>query len=915
MASQIEEILGRQINSVKELKNTIKSLQDSLIGVDAESQEFKDTTAKLTAAQDELTKVTRAGKEENTAAKDSLVGMRQEYKALYDQYKMLTEEQRKSDFGKNMAASLETLSNKINDTQKGVGDFRGNVGRYAQDITDVFNTMGVSVGALQGPLKLATTGFKGLNSVMKGSPVGWIAMAIAALIAIFNKLKEAIGNNEEHQMRMNEAMAKFQPIIDSVKNAIDWLAGAIVKYIEFVGNAVQKMREFAAAVTDFLGITKGAKQQLQETQKIYDDIAKSTNNLTKQKREYQKLNADNTAEVQRLRELASETKNREEKQRLLTEAKEKQAEIDQRNIEIAEEELRVLELQAQLTANDAEMNDKLAAATARVSEAQATAANNARAFNKQLNSTTSSASSAGKAVKNYREEAKKLYEQIIEDNKDEITKLTEKYEKEKKLLKKYHYDTTLLTKKYNADVNKIEREAADKIYQQSAKIYQQRRDDNEQELNLWRTRGKEEIALALESEKLEKVTIPAVQKLDETVTNFLKSFKDNSKLPDLDAALAKMKEMEDFINDNTFEALGDEFKPIKDAVRKVNDEFGLSITTVSNLTLTLEELETKFANITKEYNELVDEKAGEEQIKKIQEAIKENYVAELEGLIKTVSYDTFEGYTVFMAEQEAKALEVEKSAIEQELNNFSGTTEQKLEIMQRYYEVLAEMREKDQALSELNQQRTQEMVDNLADAMDNIGSSLGTVKSSYESLIDSEVKAGKIDEKQANEKKKRLAKLEIAQQAFSIATIAADAASGLFSIWKGYATEVGTVNPQTAAAAGPASAGVLAGLNAKSLVSAIAKSAGLAATATAQIMAAKNGIVTAVNGMSESGGGGSDVGVAASPMVIGSTPYSYTRTVQTAEEEDRLNQPIWCSIVDIENALDHRVVVKDESSF
>ena len=149
----INEILGKNIDSIKALKAEIKSLQDSLIGLDAESQEFKDTSYKLAAAQDELTKVTRAGKEENIAAKDSIVGMQQEYKKLYDTYKMLTDEQRNSDFGKNMAASLEELSTKLNETKQGVGNFKDNIGRYAGDITKAFGNMGISVGALQGPLK------------------------------------------------------------------------------------------------------------------------------------------------------------------------------------------------------------------------------------------------------------------------------------------------------------------------------------------------------------------------------------------------------------------------------------------------------------------------------------------------------------------------------------------------------------------------------------------------------------------------------------------------------------------------------------------------------------------------------------------------------------------------------------------
>lgn len=51
------------------------------------------------------------------------------------------------------------------------------------------------------------------------------------------------------------------------------------------------------------------------------------------------------------------------------------------------------------------------------------------------------------------------------------------------------------------------------------------------------------------------------------------------------------------------------------------------------------------------------------------------------------------------------------------------------------------------------------------------------------------------------------------------------------------------------------------------------------------------------------------------PIIGDSTPYTYTRTIQTQDEEDRMNQPIWVSIEDISSGLGHQVQVKDESSF
>lgn len=51
------------------------------------------------------------------------------------------------------------------------------------------------------------------------------------------------------------------------------------------------------------------------------------------------------------------------------------------------------------------------------------------------------------------------------------------------------------------------------------------------------------------------------------------------------------------------------------------------------------------------------------------------------------------------------------------------------------------------------------------------------------------------------------------------------------------------------------------------------------------------------------------------PIIGDSTPYTYTRTIQTQDEEDRMNQPIWVSVEDISSGLGHQVQVKDESSF
>ena len=205
------------------------------------------------------------------------------------------------------------------------------------------------------------------------------------------------------------------------------------------------------------------------------------------------------------------------------------------------------------------------------------------------------------------------------------------------------------------------------------------------------------------------------------------------------------------------------------------------------------------------------------------------------------------------------------------------------------------------------------MAKDIVDSIGSISDALGTWRQSYLSVIDSELAAGKIDEAEAKKKKKRMLELQKVETALSIFSIAASTAGGIVKIWQAFAAEK-LANAETAAATGPAAAVTLGALNAKSLISAIAQTVGLAATGIAQIAAARNGYITAKNNFeAESGGGGASA--VSEPALIDSTPYSYTRTLQTADEEQELNRPIYVTVTDINEGLEKNRVRVAESSF
>lgn len=780
MAKTIEEILGKSINSTKELRAAIKELQDQLVQASSGTDEWADTADKLTAAQAKLNEVMSAGKSGIDAAEDSIVGMEKKYKELYNTYKLLTDEQRNSPFGREMAEQLEGLSNKLNETKKGVGNFKDNIGRYAQDAVAAFSQMGVSIGGLATPLGLANGGFKTLNATIAANPIFWLITAIKMIIGLFQKLKDAVMNNEESQMAWNEAMSAFQPITDAVANSFDRLGQVVVKVVGWISDAFRKAREVKALITDFLGLTKGEAERVKEQNELYKELAQRTNELTKAKREQQVLNANQQAEVKTLLDQAAATTDAVEKMKLLNEAKRIQQEITNRNIRIAEEEYDILLEKSKLTANDAATNDKLAEAEAAVARARAEGAEKTKEMTSQITSLTTQTNKYTDALKKEKEEVENLLKTIEENSKTELQKLEDKYNREYNLLKKHGKDTAELTRQYLAEKAKLEKEADDK---QLADI-------------------KNTLTGQIASSNTSKEGAILQQKL---------AIIENEKLAEVEK-VEMLKELDDELRQYKMDNL---------------------LWEIENIELTNEEKLAKWQEYYNARKEQIDEQnQTEEEYKRKQE--------ELDNL----RFD----------------------------NNI-----------------------------------------NLIDSNIAVLDSIGAITDAISQNIERTMEDGDETEESVKKKKKALKALQDIQLAVTIAAIAADTAAGIMGIWRGYALEK-IANAETAAATGPAAAVTLAALNAKSLASAILQTTGMGITAAAQIASAVSGTISNKNSI-DGGGGGSAAGTMATPAVIETTPYSYTRQVQTTEEEDMLNRPIWVSVTDIENGLNHAQVVTNESSW
>ena len=871
MATSLEQILGKTIKSTKELREEIKRLQDELVMTEAGTAQWDATSKKLVAAQERLTSVTKANKVETQAAKDSIAGMEKEYKNLYNQYKLLTEEERNKPFGKNMAASLEQLSTKLNESKKEVGNFKDNIGRYTDSAIEAFGKMGISVGGLQGPLKIANGSFKAFNKTLMANPIVWILAALKAIIGVFNKVKEAIMSNEESQMALNEAMSAFQPIIDAVKNGMDKLGQAVVKVIGWVADAFRKIREIGAAMTDFLGITDGANARVKEQNKLYQDLARSKNEYTKAQREATKLNASQNAEVQTLLDQAAGTTNQKEKLELLNKAKEIQNEITERNIALAEENLRILQTEASLTSNDAAMNDKLAQAEAAVAQARADGAAATKRMSSQIATLTKGTDTYTEKLKKEKEQLDSLLKTIEENSKTELQKLEEKYKKEKALLEKYGKDTTELTKQYEAERTKIKLTEWKQSMGASRDLLIEAA-NSEGEILFTKTRFAEEKVKAAEDRIEEK-------------RKLIKEDTENYKL---------------YVED------------IRDIWRSVGDEFGMAINTEEEALAMLDILKKRYEKAKQEQADFGKKDFMAQN--KSDEIAKEAELVALKVSLMNDETISEEKKAELIKAKEQEIWDFKQQNLLNELALTDLTNEEKLALLNEYYSREKELRDKAAEDAKEAAEKETENFEKKYDAINkNIDANVGLLDSvgALSNAIAQNIERTKDDEKTtakaAEKKKKQLIALQKVQLAVSLLAIAGETASGIMSLWKAYAGKTAANNTLVAPPA-------IAAANAIDLASTIAQTVGMATMGAANMAAAIGGYVSNVKSIKggEEGGGAAAV---AAPAQIDTTAYTYTRQLQTQEEEDALNRPIWVSVSDIERGLNNVKVREEESTF
>lgn len=470
MAIELSEILRiDDTTTLQDFRNKIRELREEISRLKLEGKDYTKQAEEINVVQGHLSEVMNASKKYTTDAEGSFNALNARLRQLKEEWKATGDEARRAALGEE----INKVKGQMNTMNESIGNYQHNVGNYTNSIVDAFKQMGISFGGtsakfasmagiLTGGLSKLGGAFKSLWGVLKANPIGIVLVAVGGLVGVFSKLRQAIRNNEESELRWHEAMAAFQPIKDKFTNWLDEAAQGFVNLAEAVADAWVWLRKTYAAYTDYMGYTTGRKERVESEQAFAREVGRAEGKLVQLERQTKKLNATDEVTLTQARELASMTSDRAKQVEYLTAAKEAQQRINERNVKLAEEEYNLLKMQTSTTNNSIEVNNKLNDAEVKVIQTRANGNLALIRLNRQITNSSTTLSKHkeavdedAKALEKMREaslraaeaeaqRAQEVYQESLEALKSETEKEEEEYQKRKRLLVEHNLSTEAL---------------------------------------------------------------------------------------------------------------------------------------------------------------------------------------------------------------------------------------------------------------------------------------------------------------------------------------------------------------------------------------------------------------------------------------------------------------------------------------
>ena len=235
MATEFKPIInvntGNSIQTLKELKDYIKQLNDVLVRTEKGTDQYQTTVTELTEAQGKLKEVMTATKSEVDAQEGSYNALVKQMAELKREYKSVT-----SDFERaTLAPQIKAINDQLKDMDEATGNFQRNVGNYTASFEEAANQILSNLGGISPQLgkvgneiksfipmiktlnTTAISGLKGIKKAIAATGIGLLVIAVGELIAHWKDFLKIIGVSDEQMEKFKEtSIGVFKKIVAAV---------------------------------------------------------------------------------------------------------------------------------------------------------------------------------------------------------------------------------------------------------------------------------------------------------------------------------------------------------------------------------------------------------------------------------------------------------------------------------------------------------------------------------------------------------------------------------------------------------------------------------------------------------------------------------------------------------------------------
>ena len=253
--------------SIKDLRNNIKLLKESLDEKNIGTPEYKAALKELQLNQNALKDAMYATSASMDQVVESAKGAGTSYNSLVHRMAELKQELRATDVstesGKNKFKELAAEVNNVNDKLKDMDALQGNFQRNVGNYPGLMKNFAGAMDSLDKGLKVTQGGVMGLKGGFDALAANPIITIVGVLLNIFSQLAGKIKENESATEALKRGMDALQPVFDMVAKVIEKLAGWVAKVIDYIVDLADKNKDtFKNMIAAVVGVGNAILQVL-----------------------------------------------------------------------------------------------------------------------------------------------------------------------------------------------------------------------------------------------------------------------------------------------------------------------------------------------------------------------------------------------------------------------------------------------------------------------------------------------------------------------------------------------------------------------------------------------------------------------------------------------------------------------------